>query len=232
MNVIGWPSNVNQKVLSDTTIITGDGGFKEDKSDNGWSQRRANSFIYPDKYNVVMDFDWEIEDINGMTEYNRFLNWYKFISANGANVFEFPSINKQLNINGSAKMCHYKITSPLNQTESGSCMRITMTWEEVFSGYIEASFHQPTIQSITREANGKCLLTYYGGLSVIPPTGEIILKRKVNSSSSSSSVTIPVQTTHFVRDDIVRITYEPISVSGEWLVYVNNDTNLSFVEIV
>lgn len=232
MTVIVWPAGVNQKVLSETSITTGEGGFKEDKSDNGWGQRRPTSFVNPDKYNVQMDFDWEIEDSEGLTEYNRFMQWYKFMCKFGANPFVFPSINKQMNINGSAKMCHYKITSPLQQQESGSCMRITMTWEEVFSGYIEATpFHQPALQSITRQENGICFFNYYGNLTTVPTVSDINLKRKENGSSYNPAA-ITVTDVNFIRDNTIRVVYEPIVETGQWLVYADDNENISFVEVV
>lgn len=86
MEVIGWPVNVNQRILIDTSITEGEGGKVEDQTSNGHKETRATSLVTPKKYNVKMDFDWggtgsEFQypvDANGRTEYDRFIRWYQF----------------------------------------------------------------------------------------------------------------------------------------------------------
>lgn len=145
MQVTSWPNNVNKKILSETSITIGEGGFIEDQESNGWQERRLTSMATPDSFQVVMDFDWGGEDpiypeINGKTEYDRFIKWYKFIHKRGTNPFWFPCITKHPVNNiydtDKSEMCLYKITSTLNVQTSGLSQRVTMTWKEVYSGTI------------------------------------------------------------------------------------------------
>lgn len=141
---ISWADNVNRRILDQTTINIGEGGFVEDKSSNGeFSERRLTSLAVPDTFNVVMDFDWENKDENGLSEFDRFVYWYKYVHKRGTNAFWFPEITR-FNVNGSINpvnpitgketYCQYKITSSLKPQKSGFSYRVTMTWVEVYSG--------------------------------------------------------------------------------------------------
>lgn len=143
MTEVGWPVNVNTKILDSTTISIGEGGFVEDSSSNGFKYRRATSLANPNKYQVTMDFDWLTKDANGLSEYDRFVRWFEYKHQYGANPFWFDSITR-FSINGpvydgsgNIVQCKYKISSALNCQKSGFSMRVTMTWEEVYVGIIE-----------------------------------------------------------------------------------------------
>lgn len=153
METIGWPSGVNQFISDETTIDTAEGGIVEDSNSNGYKDRRANSLALGNTYPVVMYFNWDgfsktyPSDINGLTEYDRFDRWYKFVHKRGTKPFWFPSITKQnidvltqFNSDGrplTTQMALYRITSAPKYSKSGLDMKATMTWEEVFSGSIE-----------------------------------------------------------------------------------------------
>lgn len=153
METTGWPSGVNQFISDETTIDTAEGGIVEDSNSNGYKDRRANSLALGNTYPVVMYFNWDGNskvyptDRYGLTEYDRFDRWYKFVHKRGTKPFWFPSITKQnidvlkeLDENGrpvTTQMALYKITSAPKYSKSGLDMKATMTWEEVYSGVIE-----------------------------------------------------------------------------------------------
>lgn len=141
---ITWADNVNTRILDQTQINIGDGGFVEDKGSNGeFKERRLTSLAVPDTFSVQMDFDWLVKDQYGLSEFDRFVTWYKYVHKRGTKPFWFDSITK-FNVNGSinpvnpitgqTEKCQYKITSGLKPVKSGFSYRVTMTWEEVYSG--------------------------------------------------------------------------------------------------
>lgn len=141
---ISWAENVNQRILDSTQINIGEGGYVEDKASSGeFKERRLTSLSVPDTFSVVMDFDWLEKDVNGLSEFDRFIIWYKYIHKRGTKPFYFPSITK-FNVNGSIvrtnpvtkekELCQYKITSGIKPQKSGFSMRCSMIWEEVYSG--------------------------------------------------------------------------------------------------
>lgn len=144
--VIGWAKNVNKRILDSTSIQIGEGGYVEDKGENNSvvSERRLTSLFSPDKFEVQMDFDWLEKDENGMSEFDRFISWYKYVHKRGVNPFWFPSItkfdtqgpiSKRNPITGElSPLCQYKITSGIKPVKSGFSMRCSMTWVEVYCG--------------------------------------------------------------------------------------------------
>lgn len=149
MRVVGWAADVNQLISDETTFSMGDGGRVKDSTSSGYEEERSTALAYPDKYKVVMYFDWggagsEFQtpiDANGYTEYDRFIRWYKFKTNNGANPFWFPSITKSpmdnITPNSDNKMSLYKIDSGLQISKSGYSMKVSMDWKEVYSGVIQ-----------------------------------------------------------------------------------------------
>lgn len=148
MRVVGWATDVNQKIIDETTFSIGDGGRIKDSSSTGYEDERATALASPDKYKVVMYFDWggkgsEFQtgiDANGFTEYERFVRWYKFKTQKGANPFWFPSITRSpidnLISTDDSRMSLYKIDSALQISKSGYSMKVSMDWKEVYSGII------------------------------------------------------------------------------------------------
>jgi len=141
---ISWADNVNQKIIDSTQITIGEGGYIEDKSSNGVvSERRLSTLASPDTFNVVMDFDFAELDANGYSEFDRFINWYKYVHKRGTIPFKFPAItrfgidgprNPVNPFTGEEQLCWYKITSAAKPQKSGLAMRCSMTWVEVYSG--------------------------------------------------------------------------------------------------
>ena len=236
MKTIGWPNNVNMHILAETSITTGDGGTVEDSSSNGFKSRRATSLVTPRKYNVTMDFDWggdgsEFQfpkDSNGFTEYDRFERWFQFEHRKGTNPFWFPCITKQaidnLRPNEQSKMCLYKITSSLNESQSGFSQRITMTWEEVYSGIINVASQD--IQAVSVSGiNGKAKLVLNG----IPTTTPLVTDLKIEISTNSKDfTTIPINEVS-CKNNVTSILFDKITSSGTYTVIITyKDKSLSY----
>lgn len=195
MSVVAWRTDVNTNILDSTTIETGENGFKEDSTESGFKQRYATSLVCSDIYQVTMDFDWLIKDENGLSEFDRFKNWFKYVHQNGSNPFWFESIER-FNIhgpvrdeNGNPLMCLYAITSKLSFVKSGFCMRCTMTWKEVYNGLIEIPEEtSPSIDHISA-VNGKIFVQYTSVLTYRPTPSDFEFKycSLLNGDGSSLS---------------------------------------------
>lgn len=180
--IIGWATNVNQRILDTTSLVHGEGGYVEDGDMAGRKNRRLTSYITPDIYNVTMDFNWEEKDSNGESEYDRFLKWFNYKHRRGVNPFEFPSIRK-FKTSGSNEMARYKITSSLNASKSGFCMRVTMTWEEVYDGYIEIPEDDYSMDHIVAQ-NGKVTIYFKNAPLSLPTIQELnFVVKDVNNGS-------------------------------------------------
>lgn len=173
METVGWPINVNDKILDATTISIGESGFIEDASSNGFKYRRATSLASTDKYNVTMDFDWLEKDANNLSEFDRFVRWYKYKHQYGANPFWFDSIAR-FSINGplyddsgNIVQCKYKIAGPLNCQKSGFSMRVTMPWEEVYAGVVNIADEIPVLDHLEAK-NGEIVMIYTQPLTYTP----------------------------------------------------------------
>ena len=225
MKIISWPTYVNQNVLEDTSITIGDGGFVEDSNSNGFKDRRLTALAVPDKFNVVMDFDWIKLDERGLSEYDRFVDWYKYNHKRGVNPFWFPSITKHpvTSLRGEdvEKRCLYKITSALTPQPSGFSMRISMTWEEVFSGIINIPVQTSRIDKI--EPHKSYVDVYYTPLipNGIPEVADInIVYKSVKESGWSSMNPLSIE----LRNNRLRMHYLPFP-EGVYDIYVNNNSN-------
>lgn len=202
-NVISWAANVNQRIIDQTTMSIGENGFVEDSADNGmFSERRLTSLVSPDTYNVVMDFDWLTkinnsgeEDPNGKSEFERFVEWFKYVHKRGTIPFEFPSISR-FNINGSTKMCRYVITSGLSPQKSGYSFRVSMTWKEVFTGGITITSRQTEPDSIVKCENGLVVVSYTSGISTLPTKEEAVIKVKIDGATTETT-----QATQLIKQD-------------------------------
>lgn len=169
--VIDWAPLVNKRILDSTTFTIGQEGYEEDKSSSGnFKDRYLSSLFVPDQFQVQMDFSYiEKRDDYGnlipetssewdsaLSEYDRFIKWYKFDHKRGINPFVFPSITK-FNVNDTTNnrpLCQYRITSAISPQKSGYCMRVSMTWEEVFSGIIEVTESECVLQDLQCKING------------------------------------------------------------------------------
>lgn len=220
MSVISWRTDVNTKILDSTSITVGENAWVEDSSSNGFKQRRPNSLVNSTKFQVTMDFNWLDKDSNGNSEFDRFVNWYKYRHEYGSNPFYFESISR-FNINGpiigsdgNPIMCQYKITSAPQFQKSGFCMRCTMTWEEVYAGIIQAEIPEFSVDYINAE-RGSIYVTYTQIPSEVPSpaTHEFFYSSNITSKNIS---------------DYTKINIDRVSLSGLTAKFIvdNNTKNL------
>lgn len=171
---IGWSSYVNRVILSESKITSGTEAKIEDSLKSGGKRSELQGAYCPDVYAITMDFEAEspvvLYDTDGhnvatlpKTEYQYFMDWYKYKHKYGTVPFQFPKIlyspqtgikvvdEHISNIVGrnpyENRMEYYKITSTTEGTKSGSCIRVTMTWQTVYSGSI-------TIEEDSASVNG------------------------------------------------------------------------------
>ena len=155
-NYIGWPTKVSQVILSDTSISMGEEATNTDSLQSGVKRTELKGGYIPDKYSVVMEFEWEapLEAGTDKTEYQRFCEWYKYEHKYGSVPFYFPKILyspqsglKSLDEPNKPEVYeYYKITSGIsNAQRSGSKMRISMTWETVFGGTVQIGPETPAV---------------------------------------------------------------------------------------
>lgn len=242
MQITGWPNNVNQKILDETGITIGEGGFIEDQTSSGFQDRRNTALAVPDSFSVVMDFDWGGEgsefqfkkDANGDTEYDRFIKWYKFVHKRGAVPFWFPCITKHSVDNLSASthsdMCLYKITSSLQPKQSANSMRIQMTWKEIYSGTIAITEDDGGIDRIEAYSD-HCDIIYKKELSVQPLYNQFDFyyqqktqfRKNADGSFSKESIVapwLPKQVMKLIGSGKrMTIYYDPLP-SGDHIAYI------------
>lgn len=197
MSVISWANLVNTRIIDSTQIIIGEKGYLENASDTeNFTERQLTSVYSPDTFNVVMDFDWanklddegniieENEDgyEDAKSEFDRFVEWYKYDHKRGVNPFEFPSISK-FNTKYPLKTSQYRITSSLQPQKSGYSMRVSMTWQEVYSGIISIPDSTATIDHIESKENGVLYVIY---TDVIPSDYPTITNSAMYYTSNES----------------------------------------------
>lgn len=175
-NYIGWASYVNRTVLSESKITSGTDAKIEDTLKSGGKRSELQGAYCPDTYSVVMDFEADsnvkLYDENGnyvstlpKTEYQYFLEWYKYKHKYGTVPFQFPKIlyspqagirvideyisNRASSNPEELRMEYYVITSVVEGTKSGSCIRVTMTWKTVYGGSLTITEEPATINGIS-----------------------------------------------------------------------------------
>lgn len=162
---IGWATNVNKVILDSTTLSVGEGAVVQDALETGGQKKsRLVCANPPDRFSITMMFDCDNKDIDheggwvgdGLTEYERFMAWYKYQHCYGMNPFQFPAIlinsnrqngcsteevehiiNRIANGDTTAKLPdyeYYRITSATEGSKSGHDVQVTMTWETYATG--------------------------------------------------------------------------------------------------
>ena len=231
MTYVGWPNNVNQTIIDSTSLTIGDGGTKTDSTDNGFNMSKAASLATPDKFSVTMDFDWLVKDEYGRSEFDRFCTWFKTVHQKGVHPFFFGSITK-FNINGSMEECAYKITSALNASKSGYSMRVTMTWEEVYSGIIEIPSGTPTVDHINAY-NGRIEVYFTYAPDTTPLTSDHYFSYgAINASSIGDFVRMQTPTKVKMSDNVATYFLPKITTPGNYRVIIDSDlTKYSIMEV-
>ena len=226
---IGWPTNVNRIILDETTINVGKDATVSETIKSGRKRSELSGSYCPDEFPVVMDFEaddnQEVCDVYGQyvmtldrTEHQIFTDWFKYSSKYGTIPFEFPKIvytpgKGYSTLDG--VMGRYRITSSLDMGKSGTCQRIKMTWEEVYSGDV-------TVEAEGDQINGISSITpeYLDVLfSAVGGTGPIQANFKVYETTSGSDVSMAINAYCFDGSYTVRIWYNELS-EGEHSIKV------------
>lgn len=155
-----WPVNVNRRIIDSTNVTVGEGAVITEQIEGSPNNRRrmlcANP---PDKYSVTMHFNCYDKDESGLTEKDRFFNWYKGIHKYGTVPFEFPSILFNSNLKESydteevarGKIPFYEkyiITSAVSGQKHGFDVEVTMTWETFATGIYEVPYTKSVVDAI------------------------------------------------------------------------------------
>lgn len=241
MSLVRWPPSVNKKIIDSTTITIGENAYVENKSDSGnFSDRYLTSLFSPDSYQVVMDFDWQEKDLNGDSEFDRFVKWYKYDEQRGANPFEFPSITR-FGVNGSGyyqselgesaanpkyragnsvELSRYRITSALQVQKSGYCYRVTMAWQEVFTKTIEIPSKTAEILKGQCDVSpGRVTVYYSGEIPVSVTESSVRSSTYLMKYGSTSRTEVSVYRVSFY-DSYVTVLYDmPDMEAGKYEVY-------------
>lgn len=171
---IGWASHVNKVILKETTLTFGADALQTDEISSGGKRVSLKGSYCPDKYSVVMDFeaDENVTYVNAenevvtldKTEFQLFLEWYKYKHKYGTVAFEFPKITyspqtgiKVIDDNSNNTLVeYYRITSSLECSKIGSRVQVRMTWESVYGGIINI----PTTESVLKRDISKVTNNY------------------------------------------------------------------------
>lgn len=171
LNYTGWASNVNKIIIDSSTISVGENALRNDELENGHRRTRARSTYVPDTYSVVMDFDWEKLGSDGKSEYQRFIEWYKYQHKYGSVPFEFPSIlysaSNGINVYGTHSE-YYKITSAIEGSKFGSSIRVKMTWTTVYGGVVSIAQEENVFSNIENLKSNSCDVIFSSVGSVEP----------------------------------------------------------------
>lgn len=175
---IGWASHVNKVILSDTTLTFGENATRTDELESGGKKTSLKGSFVPDKFNVVMYFEADenasYTEPNGnivtldKTEFQLFIEWYKYRHKYGTVPFEFPKIvySPQTGIKviddnlKNTFVEYYKITSAVEGSKVGSLIQVKMTWESVYGGVITISSDKPAIKGISKLTSNYIDITF------------------------------------------------------------------------
>lgn len=155
-NYIGWNPKVNKIILDSSTISVGKDATKSDNQQGKKRSILAEAFT-PDEFSIEMDFNWvtPITD-DGKTEYQLFLDWYRYEHKYGTVPFEFPQILYSgytgiliYDEDKPIKTEYYKIVNGLDCSKNGFDVRVKMTWKNVYSGVVIIPESTPKINGIT-----------------------------------------------------------------------------------
>ena len=175
---IGWPTQCNRIILDSTNITLGDNALRTEALESGYKRSIVRSAFIPEKYQVVMTFNWSKEINNtGKTEFDYFTDWYKYMHKYGQVPFEFPKLlyssNTGIDVLDTvsqrpASVEFYKITSAVTGQKSGEDVEVTMTWETVYGGTV--SIPTPTPSVFNLEAHPDYADIHFVAVSSTAPT--------------------------------------------------------------
>ena len=216
---IGWPTNVNQIVYDETSIEIGNGALVQEESQNGtFIQRNKNGFI-SDIFKVVMYFDYTEKDSNGMTEIDRFIEWYKYKAKYGAVPFEFKTLITSSDYYFGDNTI-YQITSSVVSVKEGLQMKVSMTWRTLFVGTITIPTTAAHIDHI-EAVNGTLTIIFSEQPSVYPVYGDFTITISSGSFINTSF--------YFDGNVDVIIGFTELVSPGTYNITVNSLYTTSFI---
>lgn len=207
---IGWSSHCNRVILDSTSISIGEGATRSSELEYGNKRTSLKSMFIPDKYSVVMEFEWDKKDQYGKCELQYFYEWFKYKHKCGTVPFEFPKILYSPNSGirviddkyGYGAVEYYKITSAVNGKKSGTKVQVEMTWETVYGGQISIKEPEPAVNFIESE-NG-FLDIYYSFIGDLVPVMQDFTIFVDNSERTKKGI-------YYDGFNTVRIYFEPLS---------------------
>ena len=219
-NYIGWAAGVNRIILDSVQFSVGENAVKTDDLESGGKRTVRKGMYVPDKFTVSMDFNW-LEKVGntGKTEYQLFLDWYKYKHKFGAVPFEFPRILYSSNTGiliydaenqNKSYTEYYKITSAVAGQKSGECVRVNMSWETVYGGELSIPDVDMEISdySLGKDSSGSYFVDFK---FPVLATGETTIPVLQNFSiKATDSLETPIEwtdcpATSFYYDDVDRV---------------------------
>jgi hypothetical protein len=209
---IGWPTNVNQIIYDETSTEIGSSALIQEESQNGTLlQRNKNGFV-PDIFKVVMLFDYTEKDSNGMTEIDRFIEWYKYKAKYGSVPFEFKTLITSSDYYFGDNTV-YQITSSVVPAKDGLNMKVSMTWQSLFVGTITIPTTSAHIDHISA-VNGRLTIVFTEQPSIYPVYSDFTI--------SISSGTFTKTSFYFDGDVDVIIGFGVFTSTGTYTITVNS----------
>lgn len=227
---IGWPTNVNRIILSETTISVGKDALVNETLKSGRKRSELAGSFCPDVFSVTMDFEADTPKANlNKTEYQLFTEWYKYRCKYGSVPFEFPEIvyspQSGFYPEPLGRTNIYKITSAVECGKSGTCQRIRMTWESVYSGGIQvvtegATVGENCITGLTKDY----LEITFTSMGTNAPTLQDITVYKTPDGGTQSAVT--VKSLAYDNAYTVRLYFQtPLTTGSYTVTFATNYTN-------
>lgn len=187
---IGWASNVNKIILSQSTFNMGEGATKTEELGGGSKKSILSGSFCPDKFSITMEFqadekvkykkpDGTTVQLN-KTEFQLFQEWYKYKHKYGTVPFEFPKIyySPQSGIKhqddeyGNTQVEYYKITSAIEGSKVASWVQVKMTWESVYGGVVSVTPSAPVVNGIS-EATDEYIDISFSEVAEVNPTSAL-----------------------------------------------------------
>ena len=227
---IGWPTNVNRIILSETTISVGKDAIVNETLKSGRKRSELAGSFCPDVFSVTMDFEADTPKADlDKTEYQLFTEWYKYRCKYGSVPFEFPEIvyspQSGFYPEPLGRTNIYKITSAVECGKSGTCQRIRMTWESVYSGGIQvitegATVGENCITGLTKDY----LEITFTSMGTNAPTLQNFTVYKTPDGGTQSAVT--VKSLAYDNAYTVRLYFQtPLTAGSYTVTFATNYTN-------
>lgn len=216
MAYCSWDVDVNKVIIDSTSVVVGEKATVTDEIESGGiTKSRLVSSNPPDKFSVIMEFDFVKPKRNGYTELDLFYIWYKNQHKFGTVPFMFPAIllnsNRQkglsqedlkyiiegkiargepVNETDIVKHEYYRITSQVEGSKSGNSQQIKMTWETYATGVIQVEDESVSIDHI-EATNGsvEVILTDKPNYEPQMATWEVLCTNVNTQTTSQLSIT-------------------------------------------